>query len=524
MGKGSLCCLDGSGPGGIDSHLRRPILMRTASLVRRCHELHQTIITTSKKSETAIRLSEEDQAQILNLAKDVQKTWSAVEDSHRKENATKEALTAIKEEIERLRASVEQGAYSSVASEKKLRDLTTMRDEIGRETDELHHQCTTARNDIAELNERVRGLEGDKVTADAAIAELQSVINAKKTEAERERKRKERLEKNLRDVKVAVESRQNEIRAKQAQVSEGNDEIKALEASLREKKQNTDRALKEVDTLSAKLQKLTAELEEQTKLNSSLHAENVQRSTELKHAEAEIEGVKKEVARHEKLRLAVLEKVAGIDSQRAKADDKRDELKVLIASQASREVLLKPKSDFYFTAKGDCVQCGEPEIDAERKERDLERKAIDDLVRERDILNKNCIKAQAAVQTQLDLLRINENTKRNLEVEISAYRNSTATQARTLKRLQVEKQRYATDVIEAQSKYALAVEEVKAREISVLQLQKKIAEGEARMKQQQNLYEAVRSDRNIYSKKLIEDQDEITEMKRKFKVSRKQQD
>lgn len=47
---------------------------------------------------------------------------------------------------------------------------------------------------------------------------------------------------------------------------------------------------------------------------------------------------------------------------------------------------------------------------------------------------------------------------------------------------------------------------LQAREISVLQLQKKIAEGDSRMKQQQNLYEAVRSDRNIYSKKLIEDQ------------------
>jgi len=161
----------------------------------------------------------------------------------------------------------------------------------------------------------------------------------------------------------------------------------------------------------------------------------------------------------------------------------------------------------------------EPEIEAERKKRELERKAIDDLVRERDILNKNCGKVQAAVQTQLDLLRVNENTKHNLEMEISGCRNSSATLARTLKRLQVEKQRYATDVVEAQSKYAMAVEEVKSREISVLQLQKKIAEGEARMKQQHNLYEAVRSDRNIYSKKLIEDQDEITEMKRKFKVS-----
>ena len=36
--------------------------------------------------------------------------------------------------------------------------------------------------------------------------------------------------------------------------------------------------------------------------------------------------------------------------------------------------------------------------------------------------------------------------------------------------------------------------------------------------QQQNLYEAVRSDRNLYSKNLIESQDEIAEMKRKFKI------
>ncbi len=43
-------------------------------------------------------------------------------------------------------------------------------------------------------------------------------------------------------------------------------------------------------------------------------------------------------------------------------------------------------------------------------------------------------------------------------------------------------------------------------------------EGEQKLKQQQNLYEAVRSDRNLYSKNLIEAQDEIDEMKRKFKI------
>jgi chromosome segregation ATPase len=39
-----------------------------------------------------------------------------------------------------------------------------------------------------------------------------------------------------------------------------------------------------------------------------------------------------------------------------------------------------------------------------------------------------------------------------------------------------------------------------------------------------NLYEAVRSDRNLYSKNLIEAQDEIAEMKRKFRIMNQQID
>ncbi len=52
----------------------------------------------------------------------------------------------------------------------------------------------------------------------------------------------------------------------------------------------------------------------------------------------------------------------------------------------------------------------------------------------------------------------------------------------------------------------------------MVELQKKIAEAETRMRQQQALYEAVRADRNLYSKNLIEAQDEISENRRKFKT------
>lgn len=68
------------------------------------------------------------------------------------------------------------------------------------------------------------------------------------------------------------------------------------------------------------------------------------------------------------------------------------------------------------------------------------------------------------------------------------------------------------------------MEDVKVREMQIFDYKKKIAENETKLKQQQNLYEAVRSDRNLYSKNLIESQDEITEMKRKLKIMNHQID
>lgn len=63
------------------------------------------------------------------------------------------------------------------------------------------------------------------------------------------------------------------------------------------------------------------------------------------------------------------------------------------------------------------------------------------------------------------------------------------------------------------------VEEVKLKKNLISELKKENIEFEGKLKQQQNLYEAVRSDRNLYSKNLIECQDEVAELKRKFKIA-----
>merc|ERR1719222_1244604 len=49
-------------------------------------------------------------------------------------------------------------------------------------------------------------------------------------------------------------------------------------------------------------------------------------------------------------------------------------------------------------------------------------------------------------------------------------------------------------------------------------LKKGITDKKAKLSQQKNLYEAVRTDKNLYSKNLLESQEEIAEMRKKFKV------
>ena len=49
-------------------------------------------------------------------------------------------------------------------------------------------------------------------------------------------------------------------------------------------------------------------------------------------------------------------------------------------------------------------------------------------------------------------------------------------------------------------------------------VQKQIIEVETKLKSQQNMYEAVRSDRNLYSKNLLEAQEQVVVMKRKFNI------
>ncbi|KAL6745341.1 hypothetical protein V8C86DRAFT_2981251 [Haematococcus lacustris] len=466
-------------------------------LIKRCRELNAEIVANAAKVQTALKLNEEDQGTISALKKEIEKAWKMVDASHEKEAKAKETIQQLKMEIANLTRLVEQGSGLALGEESTLNDLLKQKEELVRERDQQVDQIMALRVEMMETQEKLRTAENGKLSLESDISALRELVAEKKMEAEREARKKERMEKEMKELRVSLEARQSEIKAKQQQVAVTEESVQRLEGMMRDAKYNTEKIQKEYNQLNEKVQKLHHDLEEQIHTNTQLLADNSQKQVELRVKEDEISQIKAEAMRVNRLREQTAKKIKQLEDGRTEFEKERDILKQQISGL-------------------------EAELDTRGKEVDTEKKKLEELTRERDILTKLRSQAENATQKQLDLIKINDNTKRNLEQEIQGYKMEAQKQSKLIYQLEKEREKYSIEASEAAAKYMQALEEVKLREMAIIDLQKRINEGEGKLKQQQNLYEAVRADRNLYSKNLIEAQDEIHEMKRKFKIMQHQ--
>ncbi|XP_077992251.1 cilia- and flagella-associated protein 58-like [Glandiceps talaboti] len=468
-------------------------------LMAKCRELNAEIVANSAKVSTALKLSQEDQTTIASLKKEIEKAWKMVDASHEKEQRARETIQSLKMEIANLSKLVEQGAGLSMGQEHSVNELLKNKEDLTKERDEQLSEIVKLREALTDANNRMAKAEKDKEDAENKISELNQDIQVRSNEAQRESRRKDKLERALKDVKTDLESRTGEIKTMGTQLGRYKDDIVKLETQLKENRILYERSQKDSDILNARFTKLQSDYEQQLINADTLAQENQHRVAELRNKEDEINALKQDTVRLSKMRETIQRKLRSVEDNKAEIEQQKETLKSQIVGL-------------------------EREIEASKKQAEMDRKAIDDLVRERDILNKNMLKAASATQKQLSLVKLHEQSKKNLEQEIQNYKEEAQKQRKIIYQLEKERDRYINEASELTQKVLQHMEDVKVREMQIFDYKKKIAEAETKLKQQQNLYEAVRSDRNLYSKNLIESQDEITEMKRKLKIMNHQID
>merc|ERR1711972_836215 len=119
---------------------------------------------------------------------------------------------------------------------------------------------------------------------------------------------------------------------------------------------------------------------------------------------------------------------------------------------------------------------------------------------------------------QSEIVKLHEARTQALEKDVKRVKEDLQEAVKKVYELDKTSEKYGIECSVANSKYMAALEELKNRDNKISELKKNYADVKGKLAQQKLLYENVRTERNLKSKNLVESQDEIAEMKTKFKI------
>ncbi|KFZ54081.1 Coiled-coil domain-containing protein 147, partial [Podiceps cristatus] len=462
-------------------------------LMEKCRELNAELVVNSSKVAALTKLSKDDRGTISSMKTEIEKAWKMVDIAYEKEQKAKETINSLQEEIARLTNLVEQGSGLSLGQEYNIQDLLKLKEEVTKERDQLLSEVVKLRQSLTQVTEQQQATERAKTEADQSIMQLQQEIQLHQNEASREARKKEKMEKELKNLLAEMGNKQAEIKNLQQHIQKNKEEQLKMEQHLKEQKILNERAGKELEQFQMRNSKLMQESEQHSVMLEEVMQDIQQKTAELKARDEEVTQMRLEISKLNKVRDVLQNKLRVAEEKKVDAGHERNTLKNQISGL-------------------------ERDLEAAKKQAEIDKKAIDELVRERDMLSKNLVKATSATQKQINLVKLHEQSKRNLEEEIQNYKHEAQKQRKIIYQLEKERDCFINESSELKQKVLQHLKDIEIREIQICDYEKKIEESTIKLNQQQNQYEAVRTERNLYSKNLIEAKDEIAEMKTKLKT------
>jgi len=462
-------------------------------LIKKCRELNTEIVQNAVKVQTALKLSQEDQATITALKREIERAWKMVETSHEKEQRAKETIHNLKSEISKLGRLVEQGAGLSINQENMVNQLVQEKNDLVKHRDMLQGQVVQLQQQNSDLTGKVQTLEAERAAGGNELADLRDELSDLLDEADKQQRQKEKLDNDLKELRQTMEGRQNEINAKREEVNRNTEAIAGVQKQLLDERAEIERLGIEKERLENARQLTKKQYHEGLSLKGKLTDENLDLHAQLQARQEEINLLGTGKERLNKLLEQNKKAKASGDVETKRLEESRNALK--------NEVMALTK-----------------DLDELKTQSEHDSKQIIDLLHERDILNKNVIKGDERSKAQVELVMRHKGQANTLGKDLQRWKVELQLKLHRIHELDKQREKYASELGVAKERYEDACTELKKRDNYMAQLKKSIADVKAKLSQQKNLYEAVRTDKNLYSKNLSESLEEIAEMRKKFRA------
>ncbi|NXG03378.1 CFA58 protein, partial [Sakesphorus luctuosus] len=464
-------------------------------LMGKCRKLSAELVEKSSKVAVLTKLTKDDEETISSLKTELEKSWQMVDTAYEKEQKAKETINSLQKEIARLNNLMKERA----GQEYNVEDLLELQEEVTQERDQLLSEVVKLRQSLTQVIEQQEATEKAKNEAEQSVLQLQQDLQLRQNEELREARKKEKMENELTNLVAEMDKKQAEIQNLQQQIQRNKEEQLKMEHHLKEQKNLNEKATKELEQLKMKNHKLIQESEQHSAMFDEVMRDVNEKTAQLKDREDEATQMRLEISKLNKMRDVIQSKLRAAEEQKVDAENEKSMLK----NQISRL---------------------EKEVETAKKQAEIDKRATDGLVRERDMLNQNLIKATNATQKQIDLVKLHEQSKQNLEAEIQNYKTEAQKQRKIIYQLEKERDSFINETSELKEKVLHHMKDLEVHQIQICDYEKEIQVQVIKLKQQQNLCETLRIERSLYSKNLIEAKDEIADLKIKLKTSTRQVD
>jgi chromosome segregation ATPase len=462
-------------------------------LIKKCKELNKEIVANAAKIQTALRLSLADQSSITTLKKAIDTAWRMVDGAQEKEKRARENVQKLKHEIQNLTRLVDQGAGVSVGQENYVNSLIEKNNQQARELELAQKTIEKNSEAIRSLGEQTESLTKSKTSAEKEKSKLE--IDLKKAEADvaRYMRQSDRAALEMKQFQQVSERDRQKLSAKTSE-----------HADLQAQFSNTQQQLMSVQNKMAVYENL---------------------STEFKHkmesAEATVKQRERDLAEHREMLLTkeneILREKAALRSANADYTElQKDNAKLQKEKQLA--TTKKVQAETYRAYLKKEMKAVMQSLEGQRKDAESDEKIIRKLQVQMKRLTHNNKLAEEKNHMQKKLVEHHEEFKRALETDIQAHKKEEQDLRKQNYILEKQFESATLQIVNLKQKYDDAEETIKLQKMDMIECQKQLKDEKDKLKGQRTLYEQVRSDRNMFSKQQVQSEDEIAEMKRKFKI------
>ena len=352
--------------------------------------------------------------------------------------------------------------------------------------------------------------------------EFISQINKMKVEIEKLNKSKKELifEKNELEKKLIEDNMVNKTENESK-----DEELKRVRELMEGKTKDLKEKEKDLVEITNKLKKKEEDLQTLNKKKDNLEAENKKLNTEKENCE-------KKISRINNDKKAIIENERKVNDLLKITGDQKDKMQKM----ANQNENIKKEKIRYIDNINKVVNEKNTEIEIQKSEWTILNKNIlaykKEIDEKRQVLakeNQNLKKIKEELKEQIDInnkkdqqyIEVNENYKRAVN-NLDKSKKELNEFEKVYRELERARNKCTEENTKLKNKIEHLLEDIRLGDNRVQELQKKCAEYDKRMKTQREVYDAVRRDKNLYFKNLIETQDDLVERQNLLQFNKKE--